>query len=167
MSQHIIPRSDAGRSHRRWLAACSLLAGGPIGTQFGCSCQPRMKTPPDRAWANLVVMHASVVTCTHSSRAIAVCVLCCGQGTGVTSGLRKVTDDMKTKNRADRSGHVTATPAAAAKGAAKPAAAAAAAAKGPPRYVSLSAVWTAACLTRGSEQGTAVVVSCLQPCVGN
>jgi hypothetical protein len=33
------------------------------------------------------------------------------QGTGVTSGLRKVTDDMKAKNRADRSGHVI-TPAA-------------------------------------------------------
>jgi adenylyl cyclase-associated protein len=58
------------------------------------------------------------------------------QGTAVTSGLRKVTDDMKTKNRADRSGHVTAAPAA--KPAAKPApAAAAAAARGRPRWVDL------------------------------
>ncbi len=36
------------------------------------------------------------------------------QGEGVTSGLRKVTDDMKTKNRADRSGVVPALPSAAA-----------------------------------------------------
>lgn len=55
------------------------------------------------------------------------------QGTAVTSGLRKVTDDMKTKNRADRSGHVVAaTPAAKAP---EKAAAPAAGAKGPPRYV--------------------------------
>ncbi len=32
--------------------------------------------------------------------------LSCLQGGGVTSGLKKVTDDMKTKNRADRSGAV-------------------------------------------------------------
>lgn len=31
------------------------------------------------------------------------------QGGQVTSGLRKVTDDMKTKNRTDRSGHVSAS----------------------------------------------------------
>jgi len=36
------------------------------------------------------------------------------QGAAVTSGLRKVTDDMKTKNRADRSGAVVAAPKAAA-----------------------------------------------------
>jgi adenylyl cyclase-associated protein len=54
------------------------------------------------------------------------------QGTGVTSGLRKVTDDMKAKNRTDRSGHVTTTPAAP-KPAAK--AAPAAGARGPPRCV--------------------------------
>lgn len=56
------------------------------------------------------------------------------QGTAVTSGLRKVTDDMKTKNRADRSGHVnsTSTPPAAAPKAA-PSKPAAAAARGPPR----------------------------------
>ncbi len=35
-----------------------------------------------------------------------VCLL---QGEGVTSGLRKVTDDMKTKNRAERSGAVPAS----------------------------------------------------------
>ena len=34
------------------------------------------------------------------------------QGAAVTSGLRKVTDDMKTKNRADRSGVVAAAAAA-------------------------------------------------------
>lgn len=56
------------------------------------------------------------------------------QGTAVTSGLRKVTDDMKTKNRADRSGHVTAMPAAAAP---KPAVKPAAASRGPPRYTML------------------------------
>lgn len=51
----------------------------------------------------------------------------------MTSGLRKVTDDMKSKNRADRSGHVVAaTPAA--KAPAK-SAAPAAGARGPPRFV--------------------------------
>ena len=51
------------------------------------------------------------------------------QGGAVTSGLRKVTDDMKSKNRTDRTGHVTAVPAAAK----APPAKAAAAARGPPR----------------------------------
>jgi adenylyl cyclase-associated protein len=54
------------------------------------------------------------------------------RGTAVTSGLRKVTDDMKAKNRADRSGAVPASEAAAA--AANPAPAAAAPTKtAPPR----------------------------------
>jgi hypothetical protein len=68
----------------------------------------------------------------------------------VTSGLRKVTDDMKTKNRADRSGHVTATPAAAAAAAAAPKAAAkpAAGTRGPPRCASYCYVHTMMCLHR-------------------
>jgi adenylyl cyclase-associated protein len=56
------------------------------------------------------------------------------QGNSVTTGLRKVTDDMKAKNRGDRSGAV---PAGTASSPAKPAAAVArgagAAARGPPR----------------------------------
>jgi adenylyl cyclase-associated protein len=54
------------------------------------------------------------------------------QGDGITKGLRKVTDDMKSKNRTDRSGLVPQQ----APGAAAPAAAAApakSAVKGTPR----------------------------------
>lgn len=74
--------------------------------------------------------HMAGLSSRLSCRVLPCCVL---QGTGVTSGLRKVTDDMKTKNRADRSGQVTATPAAAAPKAA-PAKPAAAASRGPRRY---------------------------------
>ncbi len=52
------------------------------------------------------------------------------QGEGITSGLRKVTDDMKAKNRADRSGVVPATAAPAAPAAASVPAAAGTAGRG-------------------------------------
>ena len=55
------------------------------------------------------------------------------KGEAITSGLRKVTDDMKTKNRADRSGLVGDAPAAAAAAATKPATAAAAPATKAPK----------------------------------
>jgi hypothetical protein len=59
------------------------------------------------------------------------------QGAGVTAGLRRVTDDMKAKNRADRSGAVPAAVSSGGStgGAARPAAAAAAAPTKPPRCV--------------------------------
>ena len=54
------------------------------------------------------------------------------KGEAITSGLRKVTDDMKAKNRTDRSGVVAANAAKpAGSGGAKPAAAASAAVKPP------------------------------------
>jgi hypothetical protein len=56
----------------------------------------------------------------------------------VTSGLRKVTDDMKSKNQADRTGHVAGPPrAAAAPANGSTPAAAATASTGPPRWVEL------------------------------
>lgn len=61
-------------------------------------------------------------SCFLSSRGSGkLCV--CLQGSAVTSGLRKVTDDMKAKNRTDRTGVVSGGPAAAAaRKAAQPAA---------------------------------------------
>lgn len=56
----------------------------------------------------------------------------------MTSGLRRVTDDMKTKNRPDRSGVVPTPPTSI--GGARPAAAAAAAPTRPPRWACQRAV---------------------------
>jgi adenylyl cyclase-associated protein len=63
------------------------------------------------------------------------------QGDKITSGLRKVTDDMKTKNRADRGGLVPDAPAGRASGAA-PAAPARAAAPKPPKLALEGKKWS-------------------------
>jgi len=56
------------------------------------------------------------------------------QGDAATSGLKRVTDDMKTKNRADRSGVVVPVSAPSKGGAAAGAGKAGVAARGPPRF---------------------------------
>ena len=48
-----------------------------------------------------------LVTCSCAGNCLEACRLL--QGDTVTQGLKKVTDDMKTKNRADRSGVVSTT----------------------------------------------------------
>lgn len=93
--------------------------------------------PPDQHHPTLFFKSPShpLHTHTHSTTTVATtCTATCTytQGSSVTSGLRKVTPDMKAKNRADRSGHVT-TAAAAAGGGAPKAPAAAVAPRGPAR----------------------------------
>ncbi len=55
------------------------------------------------------VRHLLFTRCSTSNACVCmyVCVCVCAQGTDITKGLRKVTDDMKTKNRTDRSGFVS------------------------------------------------------------
>jgi hypothetical protein len=72
----------------------------------------------------------------RSLQSVLMCPPLMPQGDGVTKGLRKVTDDMKSKNRADRSGLVPQqAPGAAPAAAAAPAAGGPkAVVKGPPRW---------------------------------
>lgn len=76
----------------------------------------------------------SLQAVTHPARAedrpLSETALSPAQGDTVTTGLRKVTDDMKTKNRGDRSGAV---PAGASSSPNKPAAAVSRGASGAPR----------------------------------
>ncbi|KAL4855712.1 Cyclase-associated protein 1 [Chlorella vulgaris] len=85
--------------------------------------------PPPPPPGNLVARNAAAAAAATAAAAgggnpMAALFSELNKGDSVTSGLKKVTDDMKTKNRAERSGTVPAGPAAPAAAAAQPKAAA-------------------------------------------
>ncbi|KAI3423920.1 hypothetical protein D9Q98_009754 [Chlorella vulgaris] len=87
--------------------------------------------PPPPPPGNLVARNAAAAAAATAAAAgggnpMAALFSELNKGDSVTSGLKRVTDDMKTKNRAERSGTVPAGPAAPAAAAAQPKAAAAA-----------------------------------------
>ncbi|KAF5751107.1 cyclase-associated protein 1 [Tripterygium wilfordii] len=67
---------------------------------------PKAPGPPPPPRASLFSSEASQPSSSGPKKGMAAVFQEINSGKPVTSGLKKVTDDMKTKNRADRSGHV-------------------------------------------------------------